>query len=334
MAVSQNGWQAGTKDDAAVEAVTLPGTGVSFPGGLRRGDVATVLLWLAAQFHARVEPLTLGWCWGYNFRPIRGASKLSNHSSGTAVDFNAPRHPLSKRGTFTPAQVATIRQLLAELDGVVRWGGDYDGRADEMHFEVVGAPIAVARVAARLRAGTPAPILNAAPAPAVVAIVGGAGGPDGLLRPGAKGVEVVGWQRELWRIGYGVGAHDGVYGPATEGATLDVQRASGPGTDDDGIVGPRTRDVARAVPTYPKPEGPGLPLAGPDGPAGTVHAFQVRLAARGWTITPDGKYGPKTADTVRRFQDDVTRRGFVIGRPDGIGGPATWTALWAAPVTP
>jgi hypothetical protein len=38
---------------------------------------------------------------------------------------------------------------------VVAWGGDF-ARGDEMHFEIVGDPAAVAEVAARLR-GEPAP---------------------------------------------------------------------------------------------------------------------------------------------------------------------------------
>jgi hypothetical protein len=56
------------------------------------------------------------------------------------------------RDTFTPEQAAEIRTIMREVDGVVRWGGDYQNRADEMHFEIVGSQAEVAAVAARLRA--------------------------------------------------------------------------------------------------------------------------------------------------------------------------------------
>jgi hypothetical protein len=47
--------------------------------------------------------------------------------------------------------VAEIHRILAEVDGVVRWGGDYKNRADEMHFEIDAGQEEVARVAERLR---------------------------------------------------------------------------------------------------------------------------------------------------------------------------------------
>src|SRR5690606_41887003 len=39
-------------------------------------------------------------------------------------------------GTFSTAQVPAGRQILSVCEGVVRWGGDYKSRADEMHFEI------------------------------------------------------------------------------------------------------------------------------------------------------------------------------------------------------
>ncbi|MGV2549678.1 M15 family metallopeptidase, partial [Bacillus licheniformis] len=75
---------------------------------------------------------------------------LSNHASGTSIDLNATEHPLGARDTFTDDQVAAIRAILAEVAPVVAWGGDFDGRADEMPFEIVGDRRRVAEVAARL----------------------------------------------------------------------------------------------------------------------------------------------------------------------------------------
>ena len=59
---------------------------------------------------------------------------LSNHSSATAIDLNATKHPLGSAGTFTTVQVALIQALCKKYG--IRWGGDYKGRKDEMHFEI------------------------------------------------------------------------------------------------------------------------------------------------------------------------------------------------------
>lgn len=146
---SQNGWPASSSPGTIGVRPFVVG-GASFPGGVKSGDVATVLRYVAEQFHVRVEPLHAGWCWGYANRSIRGSGTTSNHASATAIDCNAPDHPLGKRGTFSAAQVKEIRAILAEVDGVVRWGGDYGGRADEMHFEINANAARVAAVAARL----------------------------------------------------------------------------------------------------------------------------------------------------------------------------------------
>jgi hypothetical protein len=75
---------------------------------------------------------------------------LSCHASGTAIDYNAPRHPNGQSGTYKPAQVTEIRKILAEVGGVVKWGGDFHGTKDEMHFEIHGNAADVKAAAARL----------------------------------------------------------------------------------------------------------------------------------------------------------------------------------------
>lgn len=149
MVNSQNGWTA-SPDRAQIDVQPFAAFGVQFPGGVRAGSVADVLGHVATEFHARVEPLVEGWCWGHNYREVAGSPVVSNHGSGTAIDVNAPRHPLGQSGTFTTAQKRAIRSILKQVDGVVRWGGDYSGRKDEMHFEINGSQADVDRVAAKL----------------------------------------------------------------------------------------------------------------------------------------------------------------------------------------
>lgn len=151
MSVSQNGWSVLTSAPAA----TIPWV----TGRVRPGDVATVFDYLGRRFNAEVEPIRKGESWGWAYRAIRGAtSGYSNHASGTAIDLNAPSHPLGVRGTFSAREVSAIRAILKDLDGVVRWGGDYQNRADEMHFEINASASAVAIVAAKIRGDkAPAP---------------------------------------------------------------------------------------------------------------------------------------------------------------------------------
>jgi len=168
---SQNGWPA-YSDGRHPDLVAIP----HVAGRVRRGDVAAIFTHLIGRFDREVEAVAEATGqpeddWGWASRPVRGkTTDLSNHASGTAIDLNAPRHPLGRSGTFSPAQVRALRPILAELAPVVRWGGDYPGRKDEMHFEIVGTPAQVEAVAARLlNAGggaSVAPPTTAPPTPA------------------------------------------------------------------------------------------------------------------------------------------------------------------------
>jgi hypothetical protein len=146
--ISQNGWPVIDRDDLAPLVVR----GVSVAPGVRRS-----LLPLFADLAERladIEPPAEGWCWGWAFRPIRGqTSGFSNHASGTAIDWNAPKHPRgdTRHAGWSAGQVTAIHRLLTRYDGVVRWGGDYRlPPFDAMHFEVNDDPSAVARVMQRL----------------------------------------------------------------------------------------------------------------------------------------------------------------------------------------
>jgi hypothetical protein len=145
---SYNGWPASPDPQAIGVDKTFTVEGVSFPGGVKSGDVSTVLRYVLEQFHHNVEPLVAGWCWGYEYRPnVNDPSTLSCHAAGCAVDANAPQHGNGATGTFTAAQVDWIRQILRNCGGVVTWGGDW---ADEMHFEISGTVDQVAAAAAGL----------------------------------------------------------------------------------------------------------------------------------------------------------------------------------------
>lgn len=155
MEKSYNGWTASPNPADFGGIAPLVIAGESFAPGVRRGAVWTVLRYVAEQLHARVEPIVRpGWHqaddWGYSYRPNRNANNLSCHASGTAIDYNATRHPNGKGITFTKAQVEMIQKILGEVDNVVRWGGTFTGTLDEMHFEVCKDEAAVEAVAQKL----------------------------------------------------------------------------------------------------------------------------------------------------------------------------------------
>lgn len=165
MAVSQNGWAAPPPSLANLAWIT---------GKVRAGDVYTVFNYLCQRFNAEVEHINRSWSWGYAYRPIIGSSTLSNHASGTAVDLNAPAHPLGPSGTFSAKQTAAIQQILVDLDHTIRWGGNYRiARKDEMHFGVHTDAAALHKVAEKIRANKmPGQVPAWVPSPSAISELG------------------------------------------------------------------------------------------------------------------------------------------------------------------
>src|SRR4051812_34623402 len=138
---SQNGWTVITKSTSA-KLVTYKVPGTAHGLLLRRGDAGVLLVDFANWYNKHVEKLSLykaGDDYGWSYRKIRGSTTTySNHASGTAIDLNATRHPLGTTAahSFTAAQITKIHNRLKRYSGVIRWGGDYSGRKDPMHFEI------------------------------------------------------------------------------------------------------------------------------------------------------------------------------------------------------
>jgi hypothetical protein len=134
MQTSYNGWPA-SKEQAEIGVKPFKVEGTSLK--IRCAEkVAPLLINFAKEFNELIEPLEDGALddWGYCYRDVRGVpGKLSNHSSGTAIDLNASKHPLGKVGTFDAAKVPMIKALAKKYG--LTWGGDW-ARKDEMHFEI------------------------------------------------------------------------------------------------------------------------------------------------------------------------------------------------------
>ncbi len=231
MAYSQNGYQA--QNSSLIARYTVPETSIKV--NLRKGDVSVVLLWLMSEYNRTVEPLKAQDTGSYNPRSIIGSKTLSNHASGTAVDLRWNSHPLGKRGTFSDKQKIAIKKILGYLDGVVRWGGNYKGRPDEMHWEINANPDKVAKVANKIRNGT----IKPKPHPALDTKT------LGTIKRGDKNSDVKSLQRDLNRVfpAYSRLKVDGVFGPSMERVIREFQRRAG--IKDDGVVGPTTKRKLR-----------------------------------------------------------------------------------------
>ena len=150
--LSQNNWPA-SKDAAELNIVSVPIEGTKVKVRCAKA-VAPLIAGFCKEFHQLIEPIDEGQLddWGFAFRMVRGSTdKLSNHSSGTAIDLNATRHILGKVGTFPAEKVPMIRAL-AKKYGMI-WGGDFRHRKDEMHFEIAITPAKAAALIGSLGIG-------------------------------------------------------------------------------------------------------------------------------------------------------------------------------------
>lgn len=236
---SQNGFQA--KNSSLIGRYTVPGSSIKV--NLRKGDVSVVLLYLMQRYNKEVETLRASDTGSYNPRSIIGATTLSNHASGTAVDLRWNDHQLGKSGTFSTKKKAALRKILSFLGGVVRWGGDYSGRKDEMHFEINAPASKVTAMANKIRAARTIESVKAKAKPVSASKVKVTPATIGLMKRGDKNNDIKLLQRDLNRVFPAYAATpltvDGAFGPSTERAVKEFQ--SRVGVKADGIVGPSTK---------------------------------------------------------------------------------------------
>lgn len=140
------------------DMVPLVVEGVPFVGGVHPElHELLAVLWSEALdrgYKLREKPLQT---WGFAWRPIRGTEVYSggavvggvptNHSAGTAVDANSAVNYLGR------TDGGDVPKWLVDLfnDYGFRWGGDYTGRQDPMHFEFMGTTADAKRLTEKAR---------------------------------------------------------------------------------------------------------------------------------------------------------------------------------------
>ncbi|MEE1928488.1 hypothetical protein V1J52_09835 [Streptomyces sp. TRM 70351] len=151
---SPNGWEMEKVADAGGSVWTRPVAGTPLHGvAVRLGDVETVLVHVIRRFHYEADTLREGDVIGWR-RPgtVRKGMPEGNQASGTAVQIRPGHYPDGASGGLFPDQRLVIRDILAELDGVVRWGGDDEVPHEALFYlDVPPDDGGLARVAARLR---------------------------------------------------------------------------------------------------------------------------------------------------------------------------------------
>jgi peptidoglycan hydrolase-like protein with peptidoglycan-binding domain len=263
---------------------------------------------------------------GYNCRPVTGGQGFSLHACGIACDINWNSNPYRKDNKLVTdmSQKMVDDVLGVQTTGglnIFRWGGDFRTFKDAMHYEVVLNPKELAAGIDWATVPGPRPRVDR---------------PESfpVLQPGDRGPTVTKLQERLATAGFDPGAADGNFGPRTEQAVRAYQTSRR--LDVDGIVGRQTWTALLTGQPAVDPKNSPVkrdvridPLTRPTVQAGSsgdvVIDLQRRLTLAGFDAGPaDGEFGPRTADAVRAFQ---RAKGLAA---DGICGPKTWTALYAA----
>jgi hypothetical protein len=153
---SANGWPIQSNVDVSSQVWTRSVSGTGLSVAVWIGPVEATLLHVVRRFHYEVEEIQAidltGW---QEIGRVRRDLPESNLASGTAVRI---RPGARAKGGFFPLQELVLRDILADCEGVVRWGGD-DAQVDESLFYIAVAQQdkQLSRVIRKLRGwqGTP-----------------------------------------------------------------------------------------------------------------------------------------------------------------------------------
>lgn len=131
---SANGWSVNSAANAGGSVWTRPVPGTGFDIDVSIGDVELILVHVIRRFHYEIDTLRPGDVVGFK-EPGKSKAYESNHTSGTAIAIRPGWYPPGVRDGFFPQQLMVVRDILAECEGGVRWGGD-DNKPYEAQFSI------------------------------------------------------------------------------------------------------------------------------------------------------------------------------------------------------
>lgn len=129
---SANGWPVLPHTDW--HAIEGSGMGIRLAG-----DAALILTHVARRYHYEIDRLREADVHGHITDRRVGERYESNYLSGSALAIHPKAFPIGVRGGLYPEELVVVRDILAELEGVVTWGGDFH-RPKESHFEIAYRP--------------------------------------------------------------------------------------------------------------------------------------------------------------------------------------------------
>lgn len=130
---SQNGWPIVTAaSDTAIE-------GSIATMRVADGDARVILEHVARRFNYEIATLLPGDVAGHTTNRNVDVAYESNYLSGTAIAIRPGFYPVGVAGGYFAGELVVIRDILAECEGVVRWGGDEDV-PKESHFQLDYGP--------------------------------------------------------------------------------------------------------------------------------------------------------------------------------------------------
>lgn len=262
MLTSQNGYPYGDISVTQLFTVTKDGRVMRFRKGAAGEMLADFIQWFDENIRDIDAGLLDDWSWAV--RPIRDGEEGSNHGSGTAGDVDATKWPLGREATsyLTPAEIARVNEKLKEYRGCIRWGANYKGRKDPMHFEINQPEDVVTAVWADIQAARAAK------------------GPSPIVRAMQLAMHYPQLGKD-W---------DGYWGPETDKDTYAIRQASY------GNAFPfHVHNVQRLIGTEPTDVWD--PITDENALQSVVAVFQ-----RAWGIDDDGIWGMTTERTWKSFQ--------------------------------
>ncbi|MGW7086585.1 hypothetical protein ACWGH2_24215 [Streptomyces sp. NPDC054871] len=122
---SLNGWALANRANTGQGVWSCPVPGTGFSVDTRLGMVETVLVHAIRRWNYEIETLRKGEVIGW--RPIADLDPKgpeSNQASGTAVTIRPGAYGKGIRGGLSKAQRHTVRSILDDCGGALRWGGN------------------------------------------------------------------------------------------------------------------------------------------------------------------------------------------------------------------
>lgn len=127
---SANGWPV----VPAAEMSKIEGSGLTI--AVLSGEVAMVLSYCARRFYYEIDDtLRQGEITGHTANRTVATPYESNYLSGTAIAIRPAWYPTGAGDGFFDHDLIVIRDILADCEGVVRWGGDLRP-IKESHFQI------------------------------------------------------------------------------------------------------------------------------------------------------------------------------------------------------